>query len=380
MNLRILVDKDIPHIHRLFGLHNKIIICAGRVISAKDIRNADILIVRSVTKVNQKLLDGDSVKFVGSVTSGIDHIDQNYLKKYGINFVYAPGNNAVAVVEYVFAALFWLAEHNGFFLRDKIIGIVGVGHIGGLLHERLNSFGIHTLLCDPPLAKRNIRSQHNQSWTSFEKLVSEADILTFHTPLIYNGSYPTWHMVDIDVLEALPSNRILINTSRGSVIDNNALLKVLENGKILNVVLDVWETEPELSLPLLSYVDIGTAHIAGYTLESKIRSVTQIYHEYCKFFNIFDTVNLFELKPSVISYLKVEKKIDEMLLNKLIKFMYNIHSDDLLLRRFATVQGGFDKLRRRYLNRREWSSLCVETYVDYNNEILTNLGITVCCI
>ncbi|URJ30887.1 4-phosphoerythronate dehydrogenase [Candidatus Blochmannia vicinus (nom. nud.)] len=376
--MRILVDKDIPYIHKLFGLHNKIVVCAGRAISAKDIRNIDTLIVRSVTKVNQKLLDDDSVKFVGTATSGVDHIDQDYLKKYGINFVYAPGNNAAAVVEYVFAALFWLAERDRFFLRDKIIGIVGVGHVGSLLHERLHSFGIHTLLCDPPLAKKNI-SKRKQSWKSFEKLVSEADILTFHTPLIYNGNYPTWHMVDIDVLEALPTNRIVINTSRGSVIDNHALLKVLEHGKKLKVVLDVWETEPELSLPLLSYVDIGTAHIAGYTLESKTRSITQIYNEYCKFFNIFDTVNLSELEPSVICYLKVQRKIDEMLLNKLIKFVYNIHCDDLLLRQFAAVQGGFDKIRRRYLDRREWSSLCVETDIDYNNEILANLGMNTCC-
>ncbi|URJ28436.1 4-phosphoerythronate dehydrogenase [Candidatus Blochmannia vicinus (nom. nud.)] len=376
--MRILVDKDIPYIHKLFGLHNKIVVCAGRAISAKDIRNIDTLIVRSVTKVNQKLLDDDSIKFVGTATSGVDHIDQDYLKKYGINFVYAPGNNAAAVVEYVFAALFWLAERDRFFLRDKIIGIVGVGHVGSLLHERLHSFGIHTLLCDPPLAKKNI-SKRKQSWKSFEKLVSEADILTFHTPLIYNGNYPTWHMVDIDVLEALPTNRILINTSRGSVIDNHALLKVLEHGKKMKVVLDVWETEPKLSLPLLSYVDIGTAHIAGYTLESKTRSITQIYNEYCKFFNIFDTVNLSELEPSVICYLKVQRKIDEMLLNKLIKFVYNIHCDDLLLRQFAAVQGGFDKIRRRYLDRREWSSLCVETDIDYNNEILANLGMNTCC-
>ncbi|URJ33149.1 4-phosphoerythronate dehydrogenase [Candidatus Blochmannia vicinus] len=376
--MRILVDKDIPYIHKLFGLHNKIVVCAGRAISAKDIRNIDTLIVRSVTKVNRKLLDDDSIKFVGTATSGVDHIDQDYLKKYGINFVYAPGNNAAAVVEYVFAALFWLAERDRFFLRDKIIGIVGVGHVGNLLYERLHSFGIHTLLCDPPLAKKNI-SKRKHSWKSFEKLVSEADILTFHTPLIYNGNYPTWHMVDIDVLEALPTNCILINTSRGSVIDNHALLKVLEHGKKLKVVLDVWETEPELSLPLLSYVDIGTAHIAGYTLESKTRSITQIYNEYCKFFNIFDTVNLSELEPSVICYLKLQRKIDEMLLNKLIKFVYNIHCDDLLLRQFAAVQGGFDKIRRRYLDRREWSSLCVETDIDYNNEILANLGMNTCC-
>ncbi|URJ23815.1 4-phosphoerythronate dehydrogenase [Blochmannia endosymbiont of Camponotus sp.] len=374
--MRILADKNIPHIYKLFGLHNTVTMCEGRVISDKDVRNIDILIVRSVTKVNKLLLDNSSVKFVGTATAGVDHIDQNYLKKYGINFVYAPGNNAVAVVEYVFSALLWLAQRGRFFLRDKIVGIVGVGHIGSLLNKRLRNFGIHTLLCDPPLEKIN----SSKPWKSFETLVAEADILTFHTPLIYYGDYPTWHMVNIDVLEALPSNRVLINTCRGSVIDNNALLKVLENGKKLNVVLDVWETEPELSLPLLSYVDIGTPHIAGYSTESKTRSIVQIYNAYCNFFNIFNVVNLSVLNPSVIHYLKVQQEIDEMLLYKLVKFVYNIQYDDIMLRRFAAISGGFDKIRKHYLARREWSALCVETYIDSNNEILTKLGFNVCCV
>ncbi|WP_159715225.1 4-phosphoerythronate dehydrogenase [Blochmannia endosymbiont of Camponotus nipponensis] len=374
--MRILVDKNIPYVYKLFGVDNKMIVCEGRFISAKDVRDVDVLIVRSVTKVNQALLDDSAIKFVGTVTAGVDHIDQNYLKKYGVNFFYAPGNNAVAVVEYVFSALLWLAQRDGFFLRDKIIGIVGVGHIGSLLHERLHNFGVHTLLCDPPLAQKNI----NKPWRSFATLISEADILTFHTPLIYKGDYPTWHMVDIDVLEALPSNRILINTCRGPVIDNNALLKVLENGKKLNVVLDVWETEPELSLPLLSYVDIGTAHIAGYTIESKTRGIMKIYNAYCNFFNIFKTIKLSTLNPSSIYYLQVHNEIDEILLCKLVKCVYDIQYDDIMLRRFACVSGGFDKIRKCYLDRREWSSLCVETYVDSKNEMLTQLGFNVCCL
>lgn len=374
--MRILADKNIPHICKLFGLHNEVTISEGRVISEKDVRDIDILIVRSVTKVNQLLLDNSSIKFVGTATAGVDHIDQNYLKKYGIDFFYAPGHNATAVVEYVFSALLCLAQRGNFFLRDKIVGIIGVGHIGSLLNKRLRNFGIHTLLCDPPLEKIN----SSKSWKSFETLVAEANILTFHTPLIYKGDYPTWHMVDIDVLEALPSDRVLINTCRGAVVDNDALLKVLKHGKKLNVVLDVWETEPELSLPLLSYVDIATPHIAGYSIESKTRSIVQIYNAYCNLFNIFDIVNLSELDFSVIHYVKVHKKIDEILLYKLSKFVYDIQNDDIILRRFATISGGFDKIRRYYLARREWSSLYVDTQIDSNNEILTELGFNISCV
>ncbi|URJ24984.1 4-phosphoerythronate dehydrogenase [Candidatus Blochmannia ocreatus (nom. nud.)] len=373
--MRILADKHIPYINRLFGLHNIVKLCEGRSISNRDVKDVDILIVRSITQVNEILLNNSAIKFIGTVTSGIDHVDCNYLKDCGINFVYTPGSNAVAVVEYVFAALFWLASRDNFFLRDKVIGIVGVGNIGSLLNKRLCSFGVQTLLCDPPLEKLNT----SESWKSFEKLVSEVDILTLHTPLIMEGYYPTWHMVDFDVLDALPDNSILINTCRGAVIDNSALLKILKNGKKLNVVLDVWESEPIVSVPLLSYVDLGTPHIAGYTIESKIRSIMRVYNEYCNFFGFSDleTENISVLGRSIIHDIQVKEKLDEILLNRLIKLIYNINYDDNMLRNFANVLGGFDRIRSCYASRREWSSLCVKTCVDCIYEMLIKLGFSV---
>lgn len=369
--MKVLVDNNIPYIYKLFNLYNDVQVCEGRVISARNLKDINVLIIRSVTKINQKLLDYDSLKFIGSATSGVDHIDQKFLKKCGIFFVSAPGSNAVAVVEYVFTVLFCLAQRDGFFLRDKIIGIIGVGYIGNLLYHRLNSFGVHTLLCDPFMSKRSVIQN---DWKSLEELVSEADILTLHTPLTYDGDHPTWHMIDIDVLDALSSNTILINTSRGAVIDNGALLKILENGKKLNVILDVWESEPEISIPLLSYVDIGTPHIAGYTVESKIRGIIQIYKEYCKFFNIFDHIYKYLLSFPVVHHITVNSKIDEAYLSRLIKYHYNLYLDDHMFRNLILSPGGFDRLRKCYIDRREWSSVYIKTYLDYNYEILTKLG------
>ncbi|ADV33884.1 erythronate-4-phosphate dehydrogenase [Candidatus Blochmanniella vafra str. BVAF] len=370
--MRILADKEIPYVNELFGLTNQLRQYEGRFLSDKHIKNTDVLIVRSITKVDYELLHDSSVKFVGTVTSGTDHIDQDYLEKNNVKYISAPGSNAIAVVEYVFSALFWLAHRDHFFLRDKIVGIIGVGHIGNLLNQRLNSFGVQTLLYDPYLSKINT----DKSWKSLEILVSESDILTFHTPLTYTGSYPTWHMVNKDIIEALPSNKTLINTSRGEVFDNSALLKALDHGKKINVILDVWEFEPKLLLPLLFCIDIGTAHIAGYSIESKIRSIIMIYNAFCQYFNISDKINVSNLFPSFINYIRI-KKMDEANINSLIKIIYNIYNDHICLKSYALNSGGFDKLRKYYFFRREWSSIFVDTGKDYTTEMLKNFGFSV---
>lgn len=369
--MKILADKNIPYIFELFGIYNDVQVREGRLISAKHLKNIDALIVRSVTQVNQTLLSNNFLKFVGTATSGVDHIDHSFLKENRIPFVSAPGSNAVAVVEYVLTVLFWLAQRDGFFLRDKVVGIIGVGNIGNLLYKRLNNFGIHTLLYDPFVSKMHIT---NNNWKSLEELISGADILTLHTPLTYNGDYPTWHLIDFDVLEALTSNTILINTCRGAVIDNNALLKIFQQGKKLNVVLDVWESEPELSMPLVSYIDIGTPHIAGYTVESKMRGIVRVYNEYCKLFNIIcNTREHF----STIHHITITDYVDEACLHRLIKYIYNIYLDDIIFRKYVFQSGGFDKLRRCYIDRREWSSFYIETCSNYNHQILNGLGFNV---
>lgn len=371
--LRVLADRAIPYVNELFNTYSTVQQCAGRCIVTKNLKDIDVLIIRSVTKIDSKLLSDGSVKFVGTTTSGIDHIDYNFLKKNNIKFVFAPGSNAVAVVEYVLSALFWLAKRDRFFLRDKIVGIVGVGHIGYLLYQRLHNFGVHTLLCDPYVELKN---KFNGNWKSFDALISESNILTFHIPLTDEGKHSTWHMVNFDVLDTLPDNSILINTARGSVVDNHALLKILKLGKKISVVLDVWESEPNILIPLLDYIDIGTPHIAGYTAESKIRSIVKIYNEYCKYFGIVNDIK-FPTLPSNYGYGFLVKKCDEGLINQLLQLIYDINLDHLVFRRYAIQLGGFELLRNRRDFRREWGSYYVKTGRDDIDNILMNLGFSI---
>ncbi|WP_313689275.1 NAD(P)-dependent oxidoreductase, partial [Pantoea sp.] len=257
--MKILVDENMPYARELFSRTGEVLAVPGRPLPEAELADASGLMVRSVTKVNAALLAGTPVKFVGTATAGTDHIDETSLEEAGIAFSAAPGCNAIAVVEYVFSSLLLLAERDGFNLRDRTVGIVGVGNVGGRLQKRLQAWGVKTLLCDPPRADRG----DAEVFHSLDELVAQADILTFHTPLFKDGQYKSWHLADAALLMALRPNTILINACRGPVVDNAALLQVLNMRQDLSVVLDVWEPEPELSLELLDKVDIATAHIAG---------------------------------------------------------------------------------------------------------------------
>ncbi|HBV39329.1 MAG TPA: 4-phosphoerythronate dehydrogenase, partial [Erwinia sp.] len=222
--MKILVDENMPYARELFSRTGDVVAVPGRPIPQAELDDADGLMVRSVTKVNAELLSGKPIKFVGTATAGTDHIDEAFLQQQGVAFSAAPGCNAIAVVEYVFSALLLLAERDGFALKDRTVGIVGVGNVGGRLQARLQALGIRTLLCDPPRADRGDEGD----FLPLSQLAAEADILTFHTPLYKEGNYKTLHLANETLLLALKPNAILINACRGPVVDNQALLKVLE--------------------------------------------------------------------------------------------------------------------------------------------------------
>ncbi|CDH05837.1 erythronate-4-phosphate dehydrogenase [Xenorhabdus bovienii str. oregonense] len=369
--MKILVDENMPYAEQLFQQLGEVQAIPGRPVPAGALEQADAFMVRSVTKVNESLLKGSSVKFVGTATAGMDHVDQQWLSQAGIGFSAAPGCNAIAVVEYVFSALMLLAERDQFQLKDKTVGIVGVGNVGGRLADRLAALGVKTLLCDPP---RVDRGDEGEFWP-LEKLVQEADILTFHTPLNKSGRYQTYHLADAELFSALPDNRILINASRGEVVDNQALLSVLQSGKKLRVVLDVWEPEPNLSLPLLALVDIGTPHIAGYTLEGKARGTTQVFEAYCEFLGQPCRAELSDLLPEPdFSHITVHGEVTQSILKRLIHLVYDVRRDDAPLRQVAEQDGAFDRLRKNYPERREWSSLTVHCDSESSAKLLSGIG------
>lgn len=370
--MKILVDENLLYAKELFQLLGDVYTIKSRSISIpKDILlQADALMVRSTIQVNSNLLYGSNIKFVGSATAGTEHIDRDWLTKNDITFISAPGSNAVAVVEYVLSALLWLAKRDNFKLCDKIVGIIGDGNIGSQLNQRLKILGVETLLCDP------FKTNNNKyiKYYPLETLVSRANILTFHTPLTIEGPYSTWHLVDDNLLTALPDRCIIINTCRGPVIDNTALLCALRKGKNISVILDVWENEPNILLPLLSYVDIGTAHIAGYTLEGKMRGTIHLFNKYSQFIGHTKQINPISLLPvPIITSINLHGCFNEELLHLLSCMMYDIRFDDIQLRRIINLNN-FDQLRENYYTRREWSSLFVNSDDVHSTEILSALG------
>lgn len=373
ISVKILADENMPYARELFGRLGEVKLVAGRGLTAAQLEGANVLMVRSVTKVNGDLLSGTEVKFVGTATAGTDHVDNLWLKQHGIGFSSAPGCNAIAVVEYVISSLLLLAERDGFLLKDKTVGIVGVGNVGSRLNARLGAMGVKTLLCDPPREKNGDK----ETFWPLEKLVKEADILTFHTPLIKDGEYRTFHLADEALLGAFPDGRILINASRGAVVDNIALLRALEKGKRISTVLDVWEPEPDLLLPLLHRVDIGTPHIAGYSLEGKARGTTQIYQALSEYLGRPDRIALSSLLPQAeFNRVRFHGELDEARLKRLVHLVYDVRRDDAPLRRDAGIKGEFDRQRKEYVERREWSSLHVECDRAETAERLRLIGFT----
>lgn len=372
-NVKILVDENMPYARELFSRLGEVKPVPGRPIPEDELADAQALMVRSVTKVNASLLSGTAVKFVGTATAGTDHVDQAWLGEAGIGFSVAPGCNAIAVVEYVFSALLMLAERDGFTLKDRTVGIVGVGNVGSRLQARLEAWGVRTLLCDPPRADRGDAGD----FRPLEALVREADILTFHTPLFKEGPYKTLHLVDDALISALKPGAILINACRGRVVDNAALLTRLEAGQDLSVVLDVWEPEPDLNVELLKRVDIGTPHIAGYTLEGKARGTTQVFEAFSAFIGHRQQVALDTLLPAPeFGRITLHGPLDQPTLKRLAHLVYDVRRDDAPLRKVAGIPGEFDKLRKNYLERREWSSLYIQCDDAEAASLLHKLGFT----
>ena len=369
--MKILVDENMPYARELFSRLGDVTAVPGRPIPVSELADADALMVRSVTKVNADLLDGKGIKFVGTATAGTDHVDEHYLERAGIAFSAAPGCNAIAVVEYVFSSLLMLAERDGFELTDRTVGIVGVGNVGSRLQARLEAFGVRTLLCDPPRASRGDAGD----FQPLETLVREADVLTFHTPLFKDGPYKSLHLADEKLISSLKPGAILINACRGPVVDNTALLKCLEKGQDLSVVLDVWEPEPALNVALLDKVDIGTAHIAGYTLEGKARGTTQVFEAFSEFIGQKHQVALDTLLPAPeFGRITLHGPLDQPTLKRLVHLVYDVRRDDAPLRKVAGMPGEFDSLRKNYLERREWSSLYIQCDDETAAQTLQKLG------
>ncbi|KMQ56662.1 erythronate-4-phosphate dehydrogenase [Pseudomonas aeruginosa] len=291
--MRILADENIPVVDAFFADQGSIRRLPGRAIDRAALAEVDVLLVRSVTEVSRAALAGSPVRFVGTCTIGTDHLDLDYFAEAGIAWSSAPGCNARGVVDYVLGCLLAMAEKRGADLAERTYGVVGAGQVGGRLVEVLRGLGWKVLVCDPPRQAR----EPDGEFVSLERLLAEADVISLHTPLNRDGEYPTRHLLDETRLAALRPGTWLVNASRGAVVDNQALRRLLEGGADLEVALDVWEGEPQADPELAARCLIATPHIAGYSLEGKLRGTAQIYQAYCAWRGIAERVSLQDVLP-----------------------------------------------------------------------------------
>ncbi|KJZ03982.1 4-phosphoerythronate dehydrogenase [Pseudoalteromonas piscicida] len=354
--MRILADQNMPLVESFFCEIGEVTRFDGRNLQPDELKNVDILLTRSVTKVNGALLaQADKLKFVGTATIGIDHIDTSLLASANISFSSAPGCNAIAVAEYVISALLAYTQETSTALKDKTIAIIGVGNIGACLASKLKGLGLTILLCDPVRQQAGTLDSH----IALDEALARADIVTFHVPLVKQGPHKTVHLLDASRIAALKPGTVIINASRGDVIDNQALLRAVEDGQALELILDVWENEPNILLPLLQYTRFASVHIAGHTLEGKARGTQMLYEAVCREFDLpaCKTISDFLPKPSVTGC-QLQSTANEQDIINLAHLVYDIRRDDGIMRKQLNTLG-FDTLRKAYPVRREFSTIAV---------------------
>ena len=281
--MKIIVDNKIPYIQKAIErIADEVVYTPGKDFTPELVRDADALIIRTRTHCNRELLEGSQVKFIATATIGFDHIDTEYCRKAGITWANAPGS-VLALLKLV----------KGKELHKMCIGIVGVGNVGGKIIDVAQKQGMRVLLNDLPREEK----EGNTNFCSLEQIARECDVITFHVPLYKDGKYKTFHLADEVFFRSLKRKPVIINTSRGEVIETQALLNALQNGYISEAIIDVWENEPNINLELLNKVMIGTPHIAGYSADGKANATRMSLDSLCRYFGIKTTYNITPIQP-----------------------------------------------------------------------------------
>lgn len=349
--MKIVADENLAFTDYFFAEFAEIQHCAGRTLTAADVQDADALLVRSVTKVNSQLLEGSPVRFVGSATIGTDHLDIAALEQQGIAWSNAAGCNAQAVAEYVITALLKLRPALLDAGPNFTLGIIGLGNVGTRLAYMADLLGWRVIGCDPFVQRDHIEQVDLQS------LLAQSDAISIHVPLTKQGEHPTYHMINADAFAQMKPETILINSARGPVVEEAALIADIRATQ-RQVVLDVFEHEPVISAEVLDLVSLVTPHIAGYSLEGKARGTQMIYEAFCRHFG-YEINKQFESQlPECVPYFTGQDL--KVALKQHLDEIYDIQRDDANLRaclKDAKVdQQAFDHLRKTYPLRREWAA------------------------
>ena len=373
--MRVLVDSAMPNAMEVFAPYGEVILKAGRDIVSEDLKDIDILMIRSVTKVNEELLkNANRLKFVGTATAGCDHVDQELLKRLNIGFASAPGSNKESVGDYVLSVLLVFAQHYDLDLSKMSIGVVGCGNTGSEVIAKAQALNMKVIKRDPPLFDKGMK----EYGASLEECLN-CDFTSFHVPLVKTGKYATFHLIDKDALLKKEQKGFLINASRGDVLDNAALLSLFKEGKKLKVWMDVFEGEPNITYKeLIPYLEGSTAHIAGYSYESKRRAAFMLAKSMCEYLNI-DLKSKFTVPtPEIVSIdLGRIESLDRDLISRLVFSIYDVRRDSYLFKNRCIDGKSFDALRKNYRERREMSSLTLVNVSEEYKQTLQGLGFTI---
>jgi erythronate-4-phosphate dehydrogenase len=366
--IRIIADDNIPFLKGILEPFAEIIYMPGKQIDRDVLVGADALLIRTRTKCTESLLRGTKVKFIGTATIGIDHIDTQYCEKNKIEWTNAPGCNSSSVQQYIAAALLKMSSEFRFNLKDKTIGIVGVGNVGSKVEKLARILGMNVLLNDPPRA----RKESDKEFHSLGTILYESDIVTVHVPLNVVGEDNTYNLFNEKSFKKMQKGTWFVNSSRGEVTDTGALKDTLRSGKLCGAVIDVWENEPDIDRDLMAKAFIATPHIAGYSNDGKANGTALVVNSLCKCFEIplknWYPENVPQPAEPVVTIDGKGKSED--IIREAVFHTYNISGDDIKLR-FSPSD--FEKQRGDYPLRREFPAHTVKLK-NSNQKVLKDLG------
>ncbi len=370
--MKIVADDKIPFLKGILEPYADVLYLPGKDITRNSIIDSDALLTRTRTKCTEEFLSGTALKYIGTATIGFDHIDTSFCERNNIFWTNAPGCNSSSVQQYIIVALLKMAHHYGFSLKDKTLGIIGVGNVGSKVEKFARLMGMKVLLNDPPRARR----EGEEAFVNLSDLLFESDIVTLHVPLNISGRDATYHMFDEKRFSNMKKGALFLNTSRGEIVETNALKKALSSGYLSGVVLDVWENEPDIDIQLLSQVNIATPHIAGYSTDGKANGTSRIVNSMCEFFRLpLKDWYPQDVPPPADPVIRIDCSgmQDEDIVREAVLHSYDISADDSNLR---ANPSDFERLRGDYRIRREFPAYAAELISASDNAsgILRGMG------